>query len=286
MVSKFCFRCFFPCHLKLCDPSLAPLEEGDGNRIVTLVIETLANVLEKKFDEGLRTVKTRQGVAAKVLSEHLQLLYRYLGTERDQLLKVCLRLLTGISSTSQALSAQLLRTFNFGLEGFSRLANRRFHVPKKEKKEKAQIDAGRVDVRSLFSSFALSFLQWKDPALTSSALGIKDLIGGVLRGLSQDPPKQALTVVRDVLEHVVRLKQLPRQTKVFFFNAFALRHFCSLLSSEDQELSSAANELLKEVPKSLTFNSTTTKSHLLVVLFQGAMAASQQQSDLIQKQLR
>jgi len=52
MVSKFCFRCFFPCHLKLCDPSLAPLEEGDGNRIVTLVIETLANVLEKKFDEG------------------------------------------------------------------------------------------------------------------------------------------------------------------------------------------------------------------------------------------
>ena len=27
-------------------------ETGDGNRTVTLVIETLANVLEKKFDEG------------------------------------------------------------------------------------------------------------------------------------------------------------------------------------------------------------------------------------------
>ena len=54
MVSKFCFTCYSACHLKLCDLSLlyAPLEEGDGNRIVTLVIETLANVLEKKFDEG------------------------------------------------------------------------------------------------------------------------------------------------------------------------------------------------------------------------------------------
>lgn len=29
-----------------------------------------------------------------------------------------------------------LRTFNFGLEGFSRLASRRYHVSKKEKKEK------------------------------------------------------------------------------------------------------------------------------------------------------
>ena len=27
-------------------------ESGDGNRLVTLVIETLANVLEGKFDEG------------------------------------------------------------------------------------------------------------------------------------------------------------------------------------------------------------------------------------------
>lgn len=80
-------------------------ESGDGNRIVTLVLETLACVLEGQFDEGrlmffhfqgalrgVRTAKTRQGVAAKVLSEHLQLLYRYLGTERDQLLKACFRL--------------------------------------------------------------------------------------------------------------------------------------------------------------------------------------------------
>ncbi|CAK9028769.1 unnamed protein product [Durusdinium trenchii] len=219
-------------------------ESGDGNRLVTLVIETLACVLEGKFDEGARTAKTRHGVAAKVLSEHLQLLYRYLGTERDQLLKVCLRLLAGVSSTSQALSAQLLRSFNFGFDGFGRLSGRRYHV---SKKDKGRADVGKVDVRSYFSSFAMSFLRWKDPAMTSSALGIKDLVGGVLRGLSQDPPEQALGVVRDILELVVRLRQLPRQAKVFFFNAFALRNLCSLLGSEHKEVSASASELLKEV---------------------------------------
>eukprot|EP00913_Durusdinium_trenchii_P019584 g18411.t1 len=100
-----------------------------------------------------RTAKTRHGVAAKVLSEHLQLLYRYLGTERDQLLKVCLRLLAGVSSTSQALSAQLLRSFNFGFDGFGRLSGRRYHV---SKKDKGRADVGKVDVRSYFSSFAMS----------------------------------------------------------------------------------------------------------------------------------
>ena len=49
-----------------------------------------------------------------------------------------------------------LRTFNFGLEGFSRLANRRFHVPKKEKKEKAVLEMLKRTFgkfRALFGKF-------------------------------------------------------------------------------------------------------------------------------------
>ncbi|OLQ08103.1 Nucleolar pre-ribosomal-associated protein 1 [Symbiodinium microadriaticum] len=220
-------------------------ESGDGNRIAALVIETLASVLEGGFDEGARTAKTRQGVAGRVLSEHLQLLYRYLGTERDQLLKACLRLLTGVSSVSQSMSSQLLRTFNFAHEGFARLSQRRHQASKKDKGNRKE--PSKVDTRTFFSRFATSFLRWKDPSLTSAALGIKDLIGGVLRGLSQDPPQEALAFVRDILELVVRQRQLPRQTKVFFFNAFALRNLASLLGSEDKQVSSTASTLLREV---------------------------------------
>ncbi|CAE7873902.1 URB1 [Symbiodinium microadriaticum] len=226
-------------------PEFCHQESGDGNRIAALVIETLASVLEGGFDEGARTAKTRQGVAGRVLSEHLQLLYRYLGTERDQLLKACLRLLTGVSSVSQSMSSQLLRTFNFAHEGFARLSQRRHQASKKDKGNRKE--PSKVDTRTFFSRFATSFLRWKDPSLTSAALGIKDLIGGVLRGLSQDPPQEALAFVRDILELVVRQRQLPRQTKVFFFNAFALRNLASLLGSEDKQVSSTASTLLREV---------------------------------------
>eukprot|EP00439_Symbiodinium_sp_Y106_P018097 s6942_g2.t1 len=118
-------------------------ESGDGNRIAALVIETLASVLEGGFDEGARTAKTRQGVAGRILSEYLQLLYRYLGTERDQLLKACLRLLAGVSSVSQSMSSQLLRTFNFAHEGFARLSQRRHQASKKDKALPGLCDVGR-----------------------------------------------------------------------------------------------------------------------------------------------
>ena len=46
-----------------------------------------------------------------------------------------------------------LRSFNFGLEGFSRLASRRYHVSKKEKKEKEKAGEKLGESREDFDFF-------------------------------------------------------------------------------------------------------------------------------------
>lgn len=63
-----------------------------------------------------------------------------------------------------------LRTFNFGLEGFSRLASRRYHVSKKEKKEKEKagekLEESREDEHfDFFDIFFLKFIQVDGPSL-------------------------------------------------------------------------------------------------------------------------
>lgn len=204
------------------------LESSENGRIAALILEVLSAVLEGRFAHGARTVKTRSSVAGRIMGERLQALYRYMNSERDNLLRACLRVLTGISSQSMALASQLVRTFNFEHQGFLKLVGRRSQKEHKSGEHK--------DARHWFKSFALSFLRWKDPALTAAALGIKGFISPILSGLSQDSSADVIHFLQDIGDLIVANRQVPRNSKLFFFNAYALRHLCGLMLSEDEEL--------------------------------------------------
>eukprot|EP00929_Paragymnodinium_shiwhaense_P096120 TRINITY_DN57627_c0_g1_i1.p1 TRINITY_DN57627_c0_g1~~TRINITY_DN57627_c0_g1_i1.p1 ORF type:complete len:2328 (-),score=636.29 TRINITY_DN57627_c0_g1_i1:56-7039(-) len=238
-------------------------DAGEHARVQSLLLEVLAAVLAGRFERSARTVRTRHGVAGWILAEKLQALARNLTSERDHLLRVTLNVLAGICEQSLALASQLHRSFNFTHESLQKLPHRRLQGDKKDKsKDKAKDKSKdgkeekdgkggqpkeREEVRTCYMRFAMSFLKWRDVGLTAAVVGIRGFLGQLLVSLKDDTPHRVVSFLTDIAETVLRPRQIARHTKVYFFNSFALRHLCSLLNSQSEEVATCARDFLVEV---------------------------------------
>eukprot|EP00928_Gymnodinium_smaydae_P035783 TRINITY_DN25123_c0_g2_i1.p1 TRINITY_DN25123_c0_g2~~TRINITY_DN25123_c0_g2_i1.p1 ORF type:complete len:2295 (-),score=339.04 TRINITY_DN25123_c0_g2_i1:154-7038(-) len=215
-------------------------DTGEGGRVAVLVLEVLGAVLHGHFERrSARASRTRVGVAGRLLADRFHALTKNLASERDQLLRVTLSVLSGISSQSFALSSQLHRAFNFSSEHLQRLPLRRSYSKKKDD----TVD----DVRSCYVNFAMSFLRWRDASLTSASLALRGFMGPIVSGLKDDPARRVVAFLADVQGYVLRPRQISRHAKLLFFNAFTLKHFCSLLNSEHPEVVQQSKDTLLEV---------------------------------------
>lgn len=159
-----------------------------------------------------------------LLKNHLRAVLQALGSDKLDQKASALKLLTAVTRFGLGGAKDLFQVFNFGFRPLAKIVNNRQRSEPKE-----------PSIRTLYVQFVLSFLENEDPAFRMKVLKVAAFVGGIFKGVAQDPASLVASVLRVLDERVISDDKILRSTKLALVNFFALEHLAPLYGRTDEE---------------------------------------------------
>ncbi|CAG8618200.1 725_t:CDS:10 [Paraglomus brasilianum] len=150
-------------------------------------------------------------IIKRILTNYMKIIYRNLNG-RIPLCQATLKMLVAMNSHSLAMTRELTETFHFGHKSLGRLLNIR--LEREDGKPR-----NRIDVRTLYVRFVLSFLIYGDAKVKKTVLELRNFFVD--------------EVLRTIYDRVILETDLDRKTKINFFTGSVLEHLLRLFACRD-----------------------------------------------------
>ncbi|KAJ8763357.1 hypothetical protein K2173_002240 [Erythroxylum novogranatense] len=163
--------------------------------------------------------------ARMLVAEKLEDICKELSSKEGKRQNAALLLMTSIVRRGSGLASEVAKTFNFKLQGFSKLAEHKRRQNEKERKH---------STRKAFVGFAMSFLEVGKPGLLKWILQQKEIYSGVLRGLGSDDEETVIYVLSTLKEKVLTPESLvPPGLRSVLFGSVTLEQLVGISAWEN-----------------------------------------------------
>ncbi|XP_028415489.1 nucleolar pre-ribosomal-associated protein 1-like [Dendronephthya gigantea] len=206
-----------------CSEMFDVLKESPEQRSVfevQVVLEIFEVIILQLVGGDIRTKTQATAIVSIFLANHRKLVYNCLNsTSPSNVTIAMLRLLTAFVMHGQAITRELLTTFDFSHKTFGTLVNRR------DKKSIA-------DVRTCFIKFVLSLFVTGDASLVHQILHIRGFATSILKSLHKDSAEVIQLVLSTLLAKVVQNSSILKKNKILLFTSHSLSQLAKLYSYE------------------------------------------------------
>ncbi|XP_065057143.1 uncharacterized protein LOC135685222 [Rhopilema esculentum] len=204
-------------------------------------------------------------IVNKILSKYLKMLYSAISlSSPHDVTKSVLKLLTSFVAQGRNGAAEVLNTFDFGLKGLEGVSKKRDNKAK-------------IDVRTCYLQFYLSFFIFGDQNIIKDLLSVPVFTNGVVNGLMKDSLPMVHLVLSTLNEKVVKNEKLLKKTKIALFNAHTLSQltqlFVNLKNQDNEKTSALRNEIQNLIIQMLNTLCTDAELGILFTKNEGNLAA-------------
>ncbi|KAI9140640.1 ribosome 60S biogenesis N-terminal-domain-containing protein [Paraphysoderma sedebokerense] len=203
--------------------------QNNITRVEVLVIDIIIAFLH--LTDSALTRNTCNSIQREVLRNRNTTIHRNLSNGTHIIIASTLKLIIALNQRGAQTVRDVLVELNLTMKVFGKFAGMRLSKSN---------DRSGEDVRSVYINFVLSFLEYGDSLTKKQILEMKDIMGGILKGLARDSSETVSRVLQVLLNDIIRDSDLSRTVKVNFFNHWVLEQLATLYQTTGESKNSTS----------------------------------------------